>query len=240
MDATALILSLWIAFAASHIGLASVRVEPRLRAALGNRAFLALYSALSLALFIPLVSIYFGNRHAGETTLWWISVGPGLRALLYALMVLALLLLVAGTLRPSPAMQGLFRSLGGGAGNAGAAPGSRGVYRITRHPVVLGAGLLFGLHLVPFGRPADLAFFGGFLIFSLLGAWHQDARKLHAERSGAPEGAGFAAFCAASPFFPFAGRGALRGLGEIPLWIYAVTLALAVGIRWLHGSIWPH
>jgi len=76
MDATALILLLWIAFAASHIGLASVRVEPRLRAALGGRGFLALYSAISLALFIPLVSIYFGNRHAGETTLWWITVGP--------------------------------------------------------------------------------------------------------------------------------------------------------------------
>lgn len=239
MDAPALILLLWIAFAASHIGLASVRIEPRLRAALGNRAFLALYSALSLALFIPLVSIYFGNRHAGEAALWWISVGPGLRALLYALMVLALLLVVAGTLRPSPAMQGLFRSLGGGAG-AGAAPESRGVFRITRHPVVLGAGLLFGLHLVPFGYPADIAFFGGFLVFSLLGAWHQDARKLHTERSGAQEGAGFTAFCAASPFFPFARRGALRGLGEIPLWIYALTLALAVGIRWLHGSIWPH
>jgi len=239
MDATALILLLWIAFAVSHIGLASVRVEPRLRAALGGRGFLALYSAVSLALFIPLVSIYFGNRHAGETTLWWITVGPGLRVLLYALMGLALLLVVAGALRPSPAMQDLVRSLGGGGAGAGAAE-SRGVFRITRHPVVLGAGVLFGLHLVPYGRPADLAFFGGFLIFSLLGAWHQDARKLHAERSGAQQGAGFAAFCAASPFFPFARRGSLRGLAEIPPWIYALTLALAVGIRWLHGSIWPH
>jgi len=59
------ILLLWAAFTATHLGLASVRVEPRLRAKLGDGPFLGLYSLVALAIFIPLVWIYLANRHAG-------------------------------------------------------------------------------------------------------------------------------------------------------------------------------
>ncbi len=60
---------------------------------------------------------------------------------------------------------------------------SRGVMRITRHPLFAGIGL-WGLgHAVVNGFLGDVIFFGGFLIFGLIGAWHQDTRK----RAGAPE-----------------------------------------------------
>lgn len=219
MSPTTSIVLLWIAFTATHLGLASVRVEPRLRAKLGNAGFVGLYSVVALAIFVPLVAIYFGNRHAGPW-LWTVSVGPVLRALLYLGMTLGMILAVGSLLRPSPA------SL---VPNAPAEV--RGVYRVTRHPLVLGLALIWALHLIPNASTADVAFFGGFLAFSLLGAWHQDARKLHAGD------AKFRAFHAGTSFLPF-GRG-VSGLADLSPLVVALGVAAALFVRWLHGSIWP-
>ncbi len=222
MHPTVWILVLWFAFTATHLGLASVRVEPALRERLGPGPFLGLYSLVALVFFVPLMWIYFGNRHAGEW-MWFVPVGPGLRVVLYALMTLAVVVVVAGVLNPSP---------------ASIAPGSgavRGVYRITRHPVVLGTGLLMALHVLPNASLADLAFFGGFVAFTVLGAWHQDARKL------AGGDATFRDFHAATTFLPFARPSAWRGLLEIPPLPWAISLAAVLGMRWLHpNGLWPH
>lgn len=211
---------LWAAFTASHLGLASVRAEPRLRAKLGDNAFLGLYSLVALAIFVPLMWVYFTNRHAGEW-LWVIPVGAPLRAALYAAMTVGLVLTLGALAKPSP---------------AAVAPGKAevaGIYRVTRHPLVLGLALIWALHLIPNASSADVAFFGGFVAFSLAGAWHQDARKLHAPPPG------FAAFHAATAFFPFTRAGALRGLREIPLLVWVLGLAAALAVRWLHPrGIW--
>jgi uncharacterized membrane protein len=219
MSSTTSITLLWIAFIGTHLGLASVRVEPRLRAKLGDAAFLGLYSVVALAIFVPLMTIYFGNRHAGPW-LWVVTVGPVLRALLYLGMTLGLVLAVGSLLRPSPA------SL---VPNAPAEV--RGVYRVTRHPLVLGLALVWALHLIPNASTADVAFFGGFLAFSLAGARHQDLRKLHAGDAKIRE------FIAATSFLPF-GRG-VGGLADLPPLVIALGVVAALGIRWLHGSIWP-
>ena len=206
---------LWAAFTATHLGLASVRIEPRLRAKLGDGAFLGLYSVVALAIFIPLMRLYFTNRHAGEW-LWVIPVGAPLRALLYLAMTLGLVLTIGALFKPSP---------------AAVAPGSgeiAGVYRVTRHPLVLGLALLWALHLIPNASSADVAFFGGFLAFSLLGAWHQDARKLHAPPPG------FREFHAGTAFLPFTRAGWLQGLREIPALIWLLGLATSLLARWFH------
>jgi len=214
------ILLLWAAFTATHLGLASVRVEPRLRAKLGDGAFLGLYSLVALAIFIPLIWLYLANRHAGPW-LWTIELGPALRALLYVLMTVGLVLTVGALRKPSP---------------ASVAPGNAevsGIYRVTRHPLVLGLALVWALHVIPNASSADLAFFGGFVAFSLAGAWHQDARKLRAPPPG------FAQFHAATSFLPFTRAGALRGLREIPLLVWAIGIAVALFARWLHPrGIW--
>ena len=219
MSPTTSIVLLWTAFVGTHLGLASVRVEPKLRARLGDAAFLGLYSVVALALFVPLMTIYFGHRHAGPW-LWVVTVGPVLRALLYLGMTLGLVLAVGSLLRPSPA------SL---VPNAPAAVS--GVYRVTRHPLVLGLALVWALHLIPNASTADVAFFGGFLAFSLAGARHQDLRKLHAGDPTIRE------FIAATSFLPF-GRG-FGGLADLPPLVIALGVVAALGIRWLHGSIWP-
>lgn len=221
MTEAAWIALLWIAFTATHLGLASVRVEPALRARLGRGAFLALYSLVAFAIFVPLVWVYFGHRHAGPW-LWAVPVGPGLRVVLYTVMTFGVVLVAGALARPSP---------------AAVVPGEaapRGVYRITRHPLVMGLAVLFAAHLVPNGSAADVAFFGGFVVFSLLGAWHQDVRKL------AEAGPGFRGFHAETSFLPFGRRGSLRGVREIPPAVVVAGVLASLGIRWLHGSIWPH
>ena len=215
MSITTQIALLWLAFTGTHLGLASARVEPRLRAKLGDSAFLGLYSLVALATFVPLAWLYFANRHAGAW-LWQIEVGASLRAALYILMTIGMVLTVGALVKPSP---------------AAVAPGSgevTGVYRVTRHPMVFGLALIWLLHLIPNASSADVAFFGGFVAFSLAGAWHQDARKLHASPPG------FAAFHAATAFLPFTRAGALRGLREIPLLVWALGLAAAAAARWFH------
>jgi uncharacterized membrane protein len=220
MSPTLSIVLLWVAFTATHLGLASVRVEPKLRAKLGDAGFLALYSVVALAIFVPLVSIYFGNRHAGPW-LWTVEVGPVLRALLYLGMTLGTVLAVGSLLRPSP-----------GSIVPGGTAEVRGVYRVTRHPLVLGLAIVWALHLVPNASTADVAFFGGFLLFSLAGAWHQDARKLHA---GEPV---FREFHAATSFLPF-GRG-VAGVADLPPLVIVLGIAAALAARWLHPQpLWP-
>lgn len=220
MSPAAAIALLWIAFAGTHIVLASRRIEPALSARLGKNGYLGLYSLVAFACFVPLCWVYFTNRHAGDW-LWVVPATGVLRVVLYAGLLFAFVLIAASLLRPSPA--GLVPV-------GDARPG--GVYLLTRHPMMTGIALIGLLHLIPNGSRADVAFFGGLTLFPLAGAWHQDARKLAA---GDPV---FRRFHAGTPFLLFTGRETLRGLRELSPLAIAAGLALGVAVRWLHGSLY--
>ena len=209
---------LWLAFGASHVLLSSRALRPRLVAVLGERGHLAAYSVIALAVFVPLVWLYFAER-ATSPWLWTLPRGPVLQGVVYVGMGVAFSLLATSFATPSPA------SLVPGRATA------RGVLRITRHPLVMSLGLFGLLHLLPNGRAADLAFFGGFPVFALVGCWHQDRRKL------AAGDAGFRAFCEATPFLPFTGRETLRGLRELPPLVVGLAVAVTVALRYLHGPL---
>ena len=216
--AVAAIVTLWLAFAVTHMGMSSLRLRLRLVAALGERGFQSLYSLIALALFVPLVWVYFANKHGGAH-LWFLGTSPAALWTNYLLMAVALSLVVGGVIQPSPASM---------------VPGSsevRGALRITRHPVFMGAGL-FGLaHLIAANiHTADLAFFAGFPVFALIGCRHQDRRKL------ATLGEPYRTFCRQSPFLPFSGGGLAAALGEMPLAL-AVGIALAALLRTFHGAL---
>ena len=72
MGATAFIGILWLAFAATHMVLSSVQLRPRLISVLGERPYQGLYSTVALLLFVPLVWVYFANKHAGPE-LWYLG-----------------------------------------------------------------------------------------------------------------------------------------------------------------------
>jgi uncharacterized membrane protein len=102
------------------------------------------------------------------------------------------------------------------------------VLRITRHPFAMGTALWALVHLLVNGTAPAAAFFGGFVVFALVGSRHQDARKV----ASVP---GYREFCEATPFLPFAGRGALRGLGEaIPAAVLGVVVTVVV--RYFHAA----
>jgi uncharacterized membrane protein len=172
---------------------------------------------LAIGLFVPLVWTYFANKHAGSW-LWTIPQGPALRWAIYVGMGVAFVLAVAGSIQPSPA------SVVAGRAEA------RGVYLITRHPLMMGVALFGLLHLLPNGSTADVAFFGGLALFALIGSAHQDRRKL---ADGTP---GFREFYEATPFFPFTGRATLQGVRALVPTVAGVGIAATIVVRWFHPA----
>lgn len=219
MDAVLGIAALWIAFAASHMLLSSARLRPRLVGAIGERPFLGLYSLVAFATFVPLVWLYFRSRHAGPF-LYYLGASTGARWMAYALMAAAFALVVAGALRPSPASVVPGR------------PEPGGVQRLTRHPVFMGIGLFGVAHLLAAPvNAAELAFFGGFPLFALLGSWHQDARKL------AAGGVEFRHFHGATVFLPFSAPGEIRSALQEDAIPIGVGVLLAILLRTFHAQL---
>jgi uncharacterized membrane protein len=220
MVAPVTILVLWIAFAATHMGLSARSLRPRLVAALGERPFAGVYSLVALAIFVPLVWIYFANQHAGPH-LWYLGGSGAVRWLVYVGMALALCLVIGGLARPSPASM---------AAATGGEAEPRGVLRITRHPVFMGFGLFGLVHLLGANvNAAELTFFGGFPVFALLGCWHQDRRKL------ATLGDSYRRFHGQTALLPFARGGLVAAVGEayVPI---AIGVAISVLLRLVHPS----
>ncbi len=197
MSPTTRILLLWAGFGATHIGLSSLPVRGRIVARIGERPFQVLYALVAYTFFIPLVWTFFAYKQGG-TWLWILQRGTLSRWGIYAALALAFVLLIASFVRPSPAS--LMRG----------DPTPRGVYRITRHPFAMALAIFALLHLPPnIGRNPEVAFCGGLIAFSVLSCWHQDRRKLALGLRG------FHEFYEATPFFPFTGRAALRGIREL-------------------------
>ena len=218
MSPTIALALLWVGFAGSHMGLSSLPVRSRLVAKLGEPPFLGLYSLVAFAFFIPLVWVYFANKHAAP--LLWGRPGSTLVLWLLHLGMGAAFVLVASSLvQPNPSLLG---SKGGEA---------RGVFRIARHPLFMGIALWAALHLVVNGAASDVVFFGGMLAFSIVGARHQDQRKL------ATNVPGYREFHAATPFLPFTGRQTLRGLRELPPLGVAIGVGLTVTLRVFHSTL---
>ncbi len=215
MEPVLVILALWVAFAASHMGFSSLRLRPRIVDVVGERAFAGGYSLLALAIFVPLVWFYFSHQHAGPH-LWYLGPGAPVRAAMYAGMATALALIVGGLFQQSPA------ALVGGTTEV------RGVLHVTRHPVFMGAGLFGLVHLLGANvNAAELVFFAGFPVFAVIGCAHQDRRKR--VTLGEP----YVRFCAKTSLLPFGRGGGLAALREawLPL---GIALAAALALRAVH------
>ena len=219
MKDTVVIVVLLLLFASSHMLLSSRTFRTRLVARLGDTKFQALYSVVALVFFVPLLYYYFTHLHTGPL-LWSVPDSDAVEFVLVFANVIGFVLVVAGVMTPSPA------SLTG-------APSDQptGVHRITRHAVFMGMGIWALSHLVANGYASDVAFFGGIVLFVLVGSWHQDQRKLAASD---PQ---FERFHAATSFIPFTGRDSMRGLMELPPLAAIIGVVIALIARYLHPSI---
>ena len=219
MKDSAVILVLLLLFASSHMLLSSRAIRTRLVARLGDKRFQAVYSIVALAFFVPLLYYYFTHLHAGPL-LWSVPDSGAVEFVLVLANVMGFVLTVAGVMTPSPASV---------TGTPTDQP--TGVHRITRHAVFMGMGIWALTHAISNGYASDVAFFGGIVVFVIVGSWHQDRRKLAA---GDPR---FERFHAATAFIPFTGREGLRGLMELPPLAAVIGVAISLVARYLHPSI---
>lgn len=206
---------LWVIFGASHMALSSARTRSTLVERLGEKGFLGLFSVVAIVTFVPLVMFYFSHRHLGPE-LWHVPVTGPIRAVLYAGNAVAFILMASALLTPSPMMLG------------GKVREPQGVQLITRHGLFMGISIWALMHLVANAFVSDVAFFGGFVVFTLVGCYHQDRRKL------ATGGEEFARFYERTPFLPFTGRETMRGLRELSKAGVVVGIVATVGLRLVH------
>jgi uncharacterized membrane protein len=184
MDPTSSI-ALWAAlFVITHLGMTARSIRPNLVRMLGNGPYLLVYSLISFGTFIPLTIAFFSAKHSGPM-LWYLRDLEPVRWLTISLMVVGLVVTAGAFITPSP---------------AGLAPNTtfepRGMLKITRHPLFVGIAIFGIAHMLMNGWLGDLLYFGTFPAVSIVGAWHQDQRKL------ADMGEEYRAFYQSTSFVP--------------------------------------
>jgi uncharacterized membrane protein len=204
------------AFVGTHFALSHPLRAPMV-ARLGERGFLLVYSLVSVVTLGWLVVAY---RAAPPTPMLW-GVGDGLWAVVSAIMLVASILLM-GSLVRNPALP------------TGGAPGAvpdqaRGVYAVTRHPMLWSFALWGGCHIAVYPVAANVVLAGSMILLSLVGAALQDRKKEALQPDTWP------AWEARTSWWPFAaiaaGRARLGGFGG-----HALGGGVAV---WL-GATWAH
>ena len=154
-------------FLLSHTIPARSSLRQRLTAAMGERWYLLLYSMLSIALLVWLIS---AALRAPFVPLW--NLAPWQYGVPIALMLPASMLLMGGLFAPNPLSISLSR--------ASFDPARPGLVGITRHPLPWAFALWSFAHLFPNGDLVSVILFGGLTLFSLAGMELLDRRKRQA------------------------------------------------------------
>lgn len=180
-----------LAFVLIHLGISGTALRDRLVGWLGLGAYMALFSILSVAAIVWLVSAYTAAPYDptwGQLE-WW-------KPAMIALMLPAFVLVVAGLLTPNPTAV---------AGERLVAEPPRGIVRVTRHPFLVGGAIWSAVHLVGNGDWASLLLFGALFVVSAAGTVSIDAKRRRALGGAAWDG-----FARQTSILPFAAAAAGR------------------------------
>lgn len=175
------------AFVGAHL-VSGTPLRETLVRSLGEWPYRGLYSVVAL---VTLGWMIWAYANAPRETLYWTP----LRHLPSLLMPFAFILLASGHARNPTAVGGdqVLRSH----------DAARGVFRITRHPVMWAIILWSGAHVLARADPKSLLFFGGFLLLAVLGSVTLDRRKA---RTAGEDWQRFAAVTSHIPFVAIAQR----------------------------------
>ena len=120
-------------------------------------------------------------------------------------------------------------------------PAPRGVFAITRHPMMWGFALWALVHLAVSPTDANAVLTGAILILALVGAWLQDRKKQRLQPASWPE------WQARTSYFPFAAQisgrapwtlgGGRALIGGAAVWIVATKLHIVLGGA-MEAGIW--
>jgi uncharacterized membrane protein len=212
-----------IAFVGTHFLLSHPLRAPLVRV-MGESAFLGIYSVIAIVTVIWMVVAY---RIAPATVPLW-SVGDGLWAVATVIMLIASVLL-AGSLVGNPAFPK--------PGAPNPAPGSaRGVYAITRHPMLWSFAIWGFAHILIYPIAKTFIVTAAIIILSLVGAAFQDRKKERLQPEVWP------LWKRQTSYVPFAaivaGKARLGGFGVVAL-LGGIILWLAA--TWVHIPLsgWP-
>ena len=202
-----------LAFVGTHFAM-SHPLRPAMVRMFGEKGFSAVYSLISLAIFGWMIWAFRQVRPYGMK-LW--SGYDEVSWTLASLLTLISLVLFLGSLRGNPAFPGVEVH------PEGAQPTPRGVFRVTRHPMMWGFALWALAHIMiaPTGRTLVLGLAIGFL--ALVGAHLQDRKKR------ALMGEGWTTWEAKTHFWP-----RWRHLLGAGAGLWAISLVLWLTITWAH------
>jgi uncharacterized membrane protein len=206
-------------FLGIHVVISGSPLRGMIVGRIGERAYLGLFSLLSLGGMVWLAVAY---ARADRTWLW--SPPVALRWAAPVLVLVALLFVVIGLTTPSPTATG-------GEGRLDVEEPARGILRITRHPFLWGVALWAITHLALNGDSASVALFGTLLALGLVGPLLIDAKRRAAFGSKWQR---FAAVTSNVPFVAIlAGRNTVR-LTEVGAWRIAAAVAVWAALLAVH------
>jgi len=209
-------------FVGSHFILSHPLRRP-LVGAIGEKGFLALYS---LVAFITLGATAWAYRQAPVTRMLW-EVGEGLWGFVTVAMLVAAILLLGSLIR-NPALPG--------AAASAATAEARGVYAITRHPMMWAFAIWGVCHILVYPVEKNIIVAVAIIVLALVGAALQDRKKATQDPQGWP------AWQARTSYLPFAaiaaGRARFGGFG-----MHAIAGGILVWLlaTWAHipAAGWP-
>ena len=207
-----------IAFVGTHFLLSHPLRKP-IVGAIGEKGFLGIYSLIALITLGGMAHAY--AAMPPQAPLW--AVGDTLWGIGTVVMLLAAILFI-GSLFGNPALPDP-------TGKPKAVPSPRGVFAITRHPMMWAFALWALVHALVFPIPANLVLTAAILILALVGAALQDAKKRRLQPDFWPR------WQRVTSYVPFAAiaSGRAQGAAAWPnaiVWIGALVLWLAA--TWAH------
>lgn len=215
-------MSLFIIALALFVGthfLMSHALRAPMVAALGNGGFSVVYSLVSLGTFVWAIMLFREVETgaplwvAGDL-LWWVAT----------VLMLIGSILFAGSFASNPAMPRP------DAAELAKAP-AKGVFAITRHPMMWGFAIWGLVHIMVSGQPRAIALSAAIVMLALLGSAGQDKKKI------ALMGETWRDWTSRTSFMPFA-----RQFSGASSWVSAWPgrTAILLGIVIWLGASWAH
>ncbi len=204
-------------FDAIHILIAGTELRWKITSRIGEEAFQAIFSVLSLGGIVWLSRAY---GRAEYVELW--GQVQGFRWLALIAMFIAFFFVVFAFASPNPT------AVRGGAMLKEGDP-ARGIQRITRHPFLWGVALWSLVHLIFNGDLASMIFFGSFLVLALKGPASIDRKR---KRIYGSDWDRFAAVTSNVPFLAIAQGRNSSMIGELGWW--RIILVVVVYGFFLH------
>ena len=200
-----------LAFMLVHL-VPATGLRPWILKRIGEKAYLALFSLVSLLLLVVMARAYGGAAPA--VPLW--ATGLALDVIIAAMMLGAFWLLVAANTERNPAAVG-----GGAVLEQSAVP--HGVFTITRHPLMVSIAVWAVLHLLANPDLPSLVLFGSLAITALAGSFAQDLRK---EREIGVAWRRYRSHTSFMPFLAVAEGRTRLDVGDVTWWRAALAVAL--------------